>query len=134
MEKFLKDSNFYIPFIKGILTPHAGLDYILPSIQKVIKYVNFKQYNKIIILSTNHYSSSLSVSPNFNIIQTKKRSYNLKSLETKEILKNRESCSGNSNILEHSFLHVFKILDQVEINEDLEIVLILVGKNYENFL
>lgn len=127
-----KIENCYIPFIKGIITPHAGQEYISPSIEKIIKYVNFKYYEKIIILSTNHYLWENSISPKAEFLKTTKRNYKLKTLETENILTNTESFTGHSLKVEHSFLHVFKILDHVEINKNLEIILILVGKNYDN--
>lgn len=99
--------------VRGIIVPHAGIRYSGNIINNTYKYVNWNNFDKVLILSTNHDQGNYQ--PESDNVTIKERKYKLKNILSVE--KNDEVIGR-----EHSWLVQMPFIDSTK-----DIIICLIG-------
>ncbi len=111
--------------IKGIIVPHAGLAYSGQIADEVYKQIDFSKYEKILLLSTNHYDPFNSYIPESTFFTLNSKLYNFEIIDNDNISKSDEKFNN-----EHSWIVQLPFIDEKKIKK---IIPILVGNNYQSY-
>ena len=109
--------------IKGIIVPHAGLAYSGQIADEVYKQIDFSKYEKILLLSTNHYVQDKSYIPESTFFTLNSKKYNFEIIDNDNISKSDEKFNN-----EHSWIVQLPFIDETK-----NIIPILVGNNYQSY-
>ena len=109
--------------IKGIIVPHAGLAYSGQIADEVYKQIDFSKYEKILLLSTNHYDQNNSYIPESTFFTLNSKQYNFEIIDNDNISKSDEKFNN-----EHSWIVQLPFIDETK-----NIIPILVGNNYQSY-